>query len=69
MLEYRLYVLNASGHITGVFEFGCIDDAAAATWALTKADGRPMELWRRDHLIRRFSGDEPPPHLSRRERP
>lgn len=54
MLEYRLYYLGDDGHIQGVAEFVSEDDTHAAEDALRRADGRRMELWRREHLIRVF---------------
>jgi hypothetical protein len=60
MLDYRLYFLDDAGHIQGVVEFDCADDAEAVVQAEGYDDGRPMELWRRDRLIRRFSGGERP---------
>jgi len=60
MLYYRLYFLDRTGHIHGVVEFDCSNDADAIAHADTYADGRPMELWRRERWIRRFPGDEPP---------
>jgi hypothetical protein len=60
MLDYRLYFLDDAGHIQGVVEFDCADDEDAVTQAEGYADGRAMELWRRDRWIRRFSGGERP---------
>ena len=59
MLDYRLYFLDDAGHIRGVVEFDCANDANAIAHAKTYADGRAMELWRRDRWIQRFGGDEP----------
>ena len=60
MLDYRLYFLDDAGHIQGVVELDCADDAEAVQVAQTYADGRAMELWRRARWIRRFTGREPP---------
>jgi hypothetical protein len=57
MLDYRLYFLDGDGHIRGVVELDCANDAEAIERAETYGDGS-MELWRRDRWIRRFSGDE-----------
>ena len=54
MLDYRLYFLDDAGHIQGVVEFDCANDAEADRAAETYADGRTMELRRRDRWIRRF---------------
>jgi hypothetical protein len=69
MLDYRLYFLDAAGHIQGVVEFDCADDADAVALAETYADGRPMELWRRDRWVRRLRGDERPRQHGPRELP
>lgn len=60
MLDYRLYFLDEAGHIQGVVEFDCANCAEAIAHAKTYADGRTMELWRRNRWIRRFSGNERP---------
>ena len=54
MAEYRLYFLDDDGHIRGVYEFLGEDDFTAAEQAARHADGRGMELWRREHLVRTF---------------
>lgn len=54
MTDYRLYFLDDANHIRGVVEFDSDDDVAAAERAGTHADGRVMELWNRDRLVRRF---------------
>jgi hypothetical protein len=69
MLDYRLYFLDEAGHIQGVVEFDCANDADAVAHAKTYADGRAMELWRRDRWIRHFSGDEPPSRAAALELP
>ena len=58
MLDYRLYFLDGAGHIQGVVEFDCADDEEAIALAQTYADGRAMELWRRDRWVRRLPEDE-----------
>ena len=58
MLDYRLYFLDDADHIQGVVEFDCADDEQAVAQAESYADGRAMELWRRDRWIRRFPGGE-----------
>lgn len=57
MPDYRLYFLDERGHIGGVVELACADDDEAAERAQAHSDGRPMELWRRDRQVRRFSSD------------
>jgi hypothetical protein len=69
MLDYRLYFLDDAGHIRGVVELHCPNDGEAIALAETHGDGRPMELWRRDRWIRRFSADERRPGVSPRDLP
>ena len=69
MLDYRLYFLDEAGHIRGVVELECADDAEAISRAQTYADGRTMELWRRERWIRRFGGDRAAPDVSPRDLP
>lgn len=45
MSDYRLYFLNAEGHIRHAVEFQCADDEAAKAQIQKHADGRDMELW------------------------
>lgn len=54
MADYRLCFLDQANHIRGVAGFVCHDDAAAAERAENHLDGRRMELWSRDRLVRRF---------------
>jgi hypothetical protein len=65
MLDYRLYFLDDADHIQGVVEFDCAGDAEAIAHAKTYADGRAMELWRRDRWIRRFPGKRRPARAAR----
>ena len=60
MADYRLYFLDRANHIKNVVEFASDDDGAAAEHALRHADGRAMELWSRDRLVRRFEGGTEP---------
>jgi len=69
MLDYRLYFIDDAGHIQGVVELECASDAEAISRAETYADGRAMELWRRERWVRRFSGDRPQSGISLRELP
>lgn len=54
MTDYRLYFLDDANHIRGVVEFACADDVQAVGRAADYADGRRMELWSRDRLLRKF---------------
>lgn len=54
MADYRLYFLDEANHIRGVAEFECDGDDDAMQRAENHPDGRRMELWSRDRLVRRF---------------
>ena len=69
MLDYRLYFLDEADHIQGVVEFDCASAVDAIAQAKGYADGRAMELWRRDRWIRRFPGDQPPSRAAPLELP
>jgi len=51
---YRLYFLGAGDHIRHVVVLECPDDEAAIALAESHHDGRTMELWLRDRLVKRF---------------
>jgi hypothetical protein len=55
--DYRLYFLDATGHIQSVEELTCIGDDAAVQAARDRADGRAMELWQRDRRLGAFAGE------------
>lgn len=54
MTTYRLYFLDYAGHINEARSFECDDDEAAARTAADLDDGRSMELWAGERLIRAF---------------
>lgn len=56
-VEYRLYFLNQSDHITEFLAFEESDDDAAVVVALERARGRPVELWQRERLVMRHGPD------------
>ena len=56
-MEYRLYFLDQSDHITEFLAFEESDDAAAVVLAMERARGRPVELWQRARLVMRHSPD------------
>jgi hypothetical protein len=68
MMDYRLYVFDRSGHIRGVTMLTCEDDEAAAAFATSQSDGRPMALWTLDREIRRFDAINEEPVRARRRR-
>lgn len=54
MSDYRLYFIDGGGHFRQVVELDCRHDNHAVETAEEHRDGRPMELWRRDRLVKRF---------------
>jgi len=52
--HYRLYYLDAAGHIVDATDLECEDDEQAVREVERRRDGRAMELWRRATLIGRF---------------
>jgi hypothetical protein len=54
-IEYKLYVLDWPGRIAHVVELPCGDDEHALRVAAERADGRAMELWHGQRMVRRFS--------------
>lgn len=58
MPYYRLYFLRDE-HIRHVVELDCVDDLQAIDTVADHADGRTMELWRREILVRRFEARAP----------
>lgn len=51
---YRLYFLDAQGHIQNAAEFECSDDAEALICAEDQRDSRPMELWSGARVVAKF---------------
>ena len=58
-MTYRLYFLGRDSHIRAAVVLDCETDADAEEQALTRADGRMMEVWDGARLVRRFPA--PPP--------
>jgi hypothetical protein len=63
-MDYRLYFLNAQGHIRSSVDLECDGDARAIRVAAGASDGREMELWCRDRQVKVFLAG-----LTRPERP
>ena len=57
MPHYRLYFLDAAGHIRHAIDLDCEDDAQAVATVATRSDGRAMELWRGAMLVRKFAAE------------
>jgi hypothetical protein len=60
MCEYRLYFLDAGGHIHRALELECGGDEEAVAFARARADGMRLELWQRDRIVARLSPAEGP---------
>lgn len=54
MTSYRLYFLDDQDHIADATEIEVAGDREALDRAEAQADGRAMELWRLDRVIRKF---------------
>ncbi len=54
MPGYRLYFFDQAEHIRQAAVIESDDDDGAMHAACGKRDGRAMELWRLDRLVRRF---------------
>ena len=52
MLDYRLYVLNQSGHVVDAAVLHCPDDRQAIDLALQAAIASDVELWLGDRKIK-----------------
>ncbi|MHC4054141.1 hypothetical protein [Bradyrhizobium sp. 25ACV] len=58
MQEYRAYLIDQAGHITGRIDLICEDEDAARHRAKQLVDGHAVELWCGKEKIERF---DPPP--------
>lgn len=58
MAYYRLYFLDKSDRIGQVIDMECADDAAAIEAVAGRDDGRRMELWNQDRVVRRFAAKD-----------
>jgi hypothetical protein len=59
MSYYRLYFLDSSNRIREALDMEQPDDRGAiAAAAARAADGRAMELWNYDRVVRRFEAGE-----------
>jgi hypothetical protein len=54
MLEYRVYVLDTDGSITGKLDLLCADDVSAARKVESLLDGHALELWEGTRRIATF---------------
>jgi len=52
-MDYRTYILDDEGRITGVHELDCANDEKAKEKAAQLPDRRDLDVWRRErHLTR-----------------
>lgn len=52
--EYRAYLVDQNGHVTGRIDLVCQDEDTARQRAKQLVDGHAVELWQGDHKIDRF---------------
>jgi hypothetical protein len=52
--DYRLFLFSGAGHIEAAHEFEAEHDEAAILVSESWREGRKMELWQRDRLIKRW---------------
>jgi hypothetical protein len=50
-LDYRLYLLDAKGHIRSSVDLDCEDDEAAKAVAEGHRHEHRLELWQRDRFV------------------
>ena len=55
LLEYRVYILDADGHIIGCVPLICRDDVEARVKAERLVNGHDIELWNGARRVIRFS--------------
>ena len=54
-MDYRAYILDEDGHITGVHELDCANDDEAKEKAAQLLDGHDLDVWRRERHIARLT--------------
>jgi hypothetical protein len=55
MHEYRIYTLDAKGHIAGpATTLECVDDQAAVARAQQLVNGRAVEVWKGARMVVRL---------------
>ncbi len=75
-MDYRLHLLDDDGRVGFRIRIGCDGDDHALDISRGAADGRAMQLWCGDRLVKAFAADRdiwessaPPPGWSRARRP
>lgn len=61
MLDYRLYLLDAAGHITKAVEIEAPSDDAALAHCQNHESVGGVELWQRTRFVRRLPDRTPLP--------
>jgi len=56
MLEYRLYLLDRSGHICHGEDFVSESDDSAMTYGRAKSAGQPAEVWQYARVVGKIPG-------------
>ncbi|MBR0756084.1 hypothetical protein JQ604_28250 [Bradyrhizobium jicamae] len=60
MADYRVYVLDVSGHITDRLDLDCADDAEAVKVARRRLSDPDIEVWQGTRMVAKFSNDTSP---------
>ncbi|MGV7215033.1 hypothetical protein [Bradyrhizobium sp. UFLA05-112] len=53
-MDYRAYILDEDGRITGVHELECADDEEAKEKATQLLDGHDLDIWHRARHVARL---------------
>lgn len=53
-MDYRAYILDDEGHITGVHELQCAGDEEAKQEVAKLLDGHDLEIWQRQRRVARL---------------
>jgi hypothetical protein len=57
-MEYRAYVIDDEGYISGFDRMTCRDDEEALQRARLLMDGQDIEVWAGNRLVSLISGDQ-----------
>lgn len=53
-MDYRAYILDGDGRITGVHQLDCANDEEARETAGQLLDGHDLEVWHRERRVARL---------------
>lgn len=59
MADYKLYFLGKTGRVEARLDLQANDDAQAIVLAEREDDGRAMELWHGERVVKRYPPKEP----------